>query len=124
MGIRKEKKHHNIKEFTGTEKEKKWCARLRLKDGKVKFGGYFNAELDAGKRVNQLCEDLGILPHNPGVVQMPTQHDDGKPIANPVIHAEILNIDNDDANKNKKKREQKFNDNPVKKPYFYAYLLK
>jgi hypothetical protein len=33
----------------------------------------FNDELDAAKRVNQLCEDLGIPHQNPTVSAMPNQ---------------------------------------------------
>ena len=55
------------------------------------------------------------------------KHNDEKTIENHVIRAEILNTDNDDANKNKRKREKKFTDDdklPVKRHYFYDYLLK
>ena len=37
---------------------------------KNKYGGYFYDELDAGKKVNQLCEELGLPPQNPGI-EMP-----------------------------------------------------
>ena len=32
-----------------------------------KYGGIFKDELDAGKRVNQLCEELGISQQNPTI---------------------------------------------------------
>ena len=52
---------------------RKWCARLCLKDGKVKFGGYFNDELDAGKTVNQLCNQFGISAQNPEISDIPNK---------------------------------------------------
>merc|ERR1712034_255714 len=33
----------------------------------------FNDELDAGKRVNQLCEELGISPYNPTINSRPDE---------------------------------------------------
>merc|ERR1712034_33757 len=112
-------------------KRKKWGAWLSLKNGKKKFGGNFKDELDAAKKVNQLCEQLGISPtQNSGVVEIPTQvlpHDDAKTIANAVICTEILKTDNDDININKRKREKNIHDDdklPVKGHYFYDYLLK
>ena len=47
--------------------------RLRLK-GKTKYGGCFNDELDAAKRVNELCKELGIPERNPGINGIPNQH--------------------------------------------------
>ena len=37
------------------------------------FGGYFKDELDAAKRVNQLCEKLGNPAQNPEISAMPNQ---------------------------------------------------
>jgi len=51
----------------------KWYARLYLRVGKNKYGGYFNNELDAAQRVNQLCEELKIRLKNPGITGMPNQ---------------------------------------------------
>ena len=31
------------------------------------YGGQFNNELDAGKKVNQICEELGISLKNPTI---------------------------------------------------------
>merc|ERR1712034_272720 len=42
----------------------KWYALISLKGQKQKFGGSFKDELDAAKRVNQVCEKLGIPPQN------------------------------------------------------------
>jgi len=52
---------------------RKWCVFVRLKDKKIKYGGTFNDELDAAKRVNQLCEDLGITPKNSAISAIPNQ---------------------------------------------------
>ena len=51
----------------------KWHATLHLKGHKQQHGGLFNNELDAAKRVNQLCEELEISPQNPGIGSMPNQ---------------------------------------------------
>merc|ERR1712034_139736 len=52
---------------------RKWRARLCLKEGKLKCGGDFQDELDAGKRVNQLCEEMGIPLQNPEISAIPNQ---------------------------------------------------
>jgi len=44
----------------------KWYAHLSLSSGERKYGGIFDEELDAAKKVNHLCEELGIAPLNPG----------------------------------------------------------
>merc|ERR1712034_17236 len=46
---------------------------LRAKNGKLKYGGRFSDELDAAKRVNQICKGLGIPERNPGIGTMPHQ---------------------------------------------------
>jgi len=52
----------------------KWYAYLNLQNkGKQKYGGSFNNELDAAKRVNQLCEEMEIFPQNPGISEILTQ---------------------------------------------------
>jgi len=51
----------------------KWSVVLCLQEGKRKFGGFFNDELDAAKRVNQLCEKIGIPYKNPGINAKPNQ---------------------------------------------------
>ena len=51
----------------------KWIAYLSLKGEKLKYGGTFENELDAAKRVNQLCEEMEILPKNPEIEGMPNQ---------------------------------------------------
>merc|ERR1712034_165138 len=52
---------------------KKWCAWLSLKNGKKKYGGNFKDELDAAKRMNQICEELGVPPQNPRISAIPNQ---------------------------------------------------
>jgi len=52
---------------------KKWCVRLCIKGEKAKYGGYFNNELDAGKRVNQICEELKIAPQNLTISAVPNE---------------------------------------------------
>ena len=52
----------------------RWRVQMLLKNGKPTHGGMFKDELDAAKRANQLCEQLGISPtQNFGVVEIPTQ---------------------------------------------------
>jgi len=102
-----------------------------VKGEKNKCGGYFYDELDAGKKVNQLCEELGLPLQNPGI-EMPnlqSLHDDYQAITNPVIidSSDILQTDYDDAKKKKRKRSKELNtDNKlsIKSYYFYEDLLK
>ena len=49
------------------KKYEKWFVVLYLKGQKQKYGGVFKDELDAAKKVNQLCEEFGIPPKNPGI---------------------------------------------------------
>merc|ERR1712034_119105 len=51
----------------------KWYVSINLKAQKPKYGGIFNDELDAAKRVNQLCKELGIPQQNPAISAMPNQ---------------------------------------------------
>ena len=46
---------------------KKWVVIFDLKEQLPKYGGCFNDELDAAKRVNELCKELGIPEKNPGI---------------------------------------------------------
>ena len=50
----------------------KWFAHLCLK-GEQKHGGSFINEMDAAKRVNQLCKQFGIPLQNLGISGIPTQ---------------------------------------------------
>ena len=63
-------------QYTGVywnRKNRKWYVLLSLKGQGRKYGGTFKDELDAAKRVNQLCEELGIPPQNPAISAMPNQ---------------------------------------------------
>jgi len=51
----------------------KWQVQLQLNGQKSKHGGTFKDELDAGKRANQLCEELGIPPQNPEINAKPNE---------------------------------------------------
>jgi len=52
---------------------RKWFARLSSKGKIQKYGGCFNDELDAAKRVNQMCEEMKIPLRNSGISAIPTQ---------------------------------------------------
>merc|ERR1712034_206520 len=69
-------KREKISQYKGVywhKQHRKWYAQLILKGEKLKFGGIFNDELDAAKRVNQLCEELGIPQLNPTTSAIPKQ---------------------------------------------------
>jgi len=51
----------------------KWHARIYLQGRRMKSSGYFNDELDAAKRVNQLCEEFGIPHKNHGIGTITSQ---------------------------------------------------
>merc|ERR1712034_272400 len=110
---RKEKKSQ-YKGVTWHKQKEKWYVQFKTK-GEIKYGGYFNDELDAATKVNQLCEKLGIPLQNPEMVAMTNQkyqHDEYKTIENPVISCEILKTNNDDAaEKKEKNRKKELNDN-------------
>jgi hypothetical protein len=95
-------------------------ASLRFQD--------FVEEFEAGKRANQLCEELGIPPKNPEISATTNpQHQDYQIITNPVISSEILETDKDDANQTRRKREKELNNEdkiPVDTHYFYEHWLK
>merc|ERR1712034_30691 len=55
------------KGVTWHKQSQKWHVRMSLTGGKKKYGGSFKDKLDAAKRVNQLCEELGIPPQNPTI---------------------------------------------------------
>merc|ERR1711925_524 len=68
-------KKEKTSQYKGVHKHKKsgkWYARLILKGGTEKFGGTYNDEMDAAKRVNQLCEEMDIPLRNPGISAIPT----------------------------------------------------
>ena len=51
----------------------KWSVRFSAKGQNQQYGGPFNEEIDAGKRVNQLCKDFGIPQKNPTISAIPNQ---------------------------------------------------
>jgi len=69
--IKKKGKTSQYKGVSWSREMKKWRVQLNLKGGKTKDGGYFNKELDAGKRVNQLCQEFGLPPQNSEISAIP-----------------------------------------------------
>merc|ERR1712034_306971 len=72
--IRNEQKREKISQYKGVTWHKtsgKWYVQLKLKGEKIKYGGVFKDELDAAKRVNQLCEKLGIRTKNSSISAIP-----------------------------------------------------
>jgi len=67
----KKEKISKYKGVTWHKNSGKWYVTIYLKGHKRKYGGMFKDELDAGKKVNQLCEEFGIPPQNPGIQQSP-----------------------------------------------------
>jgi hypothetical protein len=52
---------------------RKWYVSMYLPGGKKKYGGTFKNEVDAGKMVNHICEEWGLHPKNPEIVEIPNQ---------------------------------------------------
>jgi len=50
---------------------KKWYAQIYMKGQKRMYGGTFIDELDAAKRVNQICEKFGVQLQNPTINAIP-----------------------------------------------------
>jgi len=103
----------------------KWYARLHLKGQPEKYGGIFDDEMDAAKRVNQFCEEFGIPVKNPGISGIPNQsyqECNKKTIdsesVNPIIDSEITKPTGDNSGKNENKRKRK--KELVEQYYFYA----
>jgi len=112
------------------KRQKKWAVELCLHGGQKKYGGLFKDELDAAKRVNQLCKELRIPHKNPRIETITNYYENNQSeSANPVFSSEIIvkdKDDNDSVNDNKRKREQDLmNDNfPIEQYYFYDKFLK
>ena len=69
-------KNENISQYKGVywhKQLRKWYVLIYQKGQKQKYGGCFNDELDAAKKVNQFCEEFGITPHNPTIIAIPNQ---------------------------------------------------
>jgi len=110
-------------------KRRKWMAEVRAKDGKLKYGGRFSDELDAAKRVNQLCEEMRIPEKNPGIgtmLHLPWKHSDNKTIGskseNLVMGSAIAKPDDNDGTKEKNFISD--DQSAFKEYYFYDDLLK
>ena len=59
--------------MTWHKQRNKWRVRMNFKGRKSQFCGHFKDELDAAKKVNQLCEESGIPPHNPTISAIQNQ---------------------------------------------------
>jgi hypothetical protein len=68
----KKEKTSKYKGVSWESKTGKWRVYFCVK-GKSKFGGRFNDELDAGEKVNQLCEELKISLQNPAIRAIPNR---------------------------------------------------
>merc|ERR1712034_81649 len=113
----KQEKKSQYKGVTWSGERRKWKVQMWLKEGKVKYGGYFEEEVDAAKKVNQLCEELRIPLRNPEIGAISNQQSerhDCQIIPNPVIGSEILQTNNDVTKLNKRKREKEFKENDQK----------
>merc|ERR1712034_136614 len=66
-------KSSQFKGVSWHRKSGKWCALIYLKGRKQKYGGMFKDELDAAKRVNQLCEEFEVSLQNPAISAIPNQ---------------------------------------------------
>ena len=51
----------------------KWRAYLSFKRQIQKYGGCYSNEMDAAKRVNQLCQEMKIPLRNSGITGMPNE---------------------------------------------------
>ena len=61
----------NYKEISWDEKRQLWKAEFSF-NGKISKS-YFENELDAVKRINQLCKNIGIPSKNPELPEIPNQ---------------------------------------------------
>ena len=104
----KREKTSQYKGVSWNQENGQWRAELQFKKQRQN-GGYFREELDAAKKVNQLCEKLEIPLRNPGIAG-----------ANPTLTSEIPRTD-DGASNIKRKRKQEF---IAEEHCFYEHLLK
>ena len=66
-------KTSKYKGVSWSNKQKKWYVRLYAKGRNPKYGGSFSDELDAAKKVNQLCAEFQIAEKNLGIGKTPHQ---------------------------------------------------
>jgi len=71
----------------------KWFVAMTLHGGGKKYGGFFNDELDAGKKVNQLCQEMGMSLQNPTISMVP-EHKYQKTLRNYAIQEEFASLIN------------------------------
>ena len=60
-------------DITWNEQRKLWQVQFDFNGKKSK--SYFKNELDATKRIFQLCTKMGISPRNPEICDIPSQQD-------------------------------------------------
>jgi len=75
MPIRKTKTS-TVSQYRGViwaQKDRRWLATVYMGKNKKYYGGYFCGEVEAAKKVNQICDGLGIEQKNPEVNMMPEQ---------------------------------------------------
>ena len=73
VACEKKEKTSQYKGIYWHREREQWCLQLKLKGEKSKYGGIFKDELDAAKRLNQLCEEWGIPLQNPEISGIPNQ---------------------------------------------------
>merc|ERR1712034_82636 len=66
----KKEKTSQYKGVSWHKQSGKWLVRVPVKGEKLKYGGTFKDEMDAAKRVNQLCEELKIPSQNAEITQI------------------------------------------------------
>ena len=69
----KNEKTSRFKGIHWHKRSRKWLVQIHAKGQNYKYGGMFKDELDAAKRANQLCEELGIPLRNPEIGAKPKQ---------------------------------------------------
>merc|ERR1712034_102417 len=79
--ITNQQKNEKTSQYKGVswhKRTKQWRVQIHLKGQKRKYGGMFKDELDAAKRVNQLCDELEIPPQNPTISAIPNEQNQKK----------------------------------------------
>jgi len=100
---------------------RKWYVTVRLKDGNKKFGGSFTDELDAVKKVNQLCKENGLPIKNPEINKK-LNYNQGNDSEGATLAMDSEIVITDDLKEKKRKRiKNKF---PFEQYYFYDEMLK
>ena len=76
IACEKKEKTSQYKGVAWNKGRKKWFVLIKPKGHNSKYGGYFKDELDAAKRANQLCEQLGIPLQNPKISIIANEQDE------------------------------------------------